>query len=67
MNYIVTHEEDNAVALDLGDGEKPFDLDGAVAFAKRLIDGGNGNRVTGADLVQVCAGAKRLTEDLRTV
>jgi hypothetical protein len=76
MNYIVTHEVDETAALDLGDGEKPFDLDGALAFARKLIadgailvtiDDGNGNRVTGAELAAVLAGDKRLTEDLRLV
>ena len=76
MTYIVTHEEDEVAALDLGDGDKPFDLSGAIAFATRLIDSGkaevtiddgNGNRVGGAELAAVCAGQKTLTADLRVV
>jgi len=74
MNYIVTHEEDEELAMDLGDGAKAFDLAGALAFAKQLIadgkdlvtiDDGNGNRITGADLAACCAGSKTLTADLR--
>ncbi|MEI9996144.1 MAG: hypothetical protein WDM91_16230 [Rhizomicrobium sp.] len=76
MNYIVTHEDGDAPALDLGDGTKPFDLAGAIAFARQLIadgkdfvtiDDGNGNRITGAALAAVCAGEKTLTADLRAV
>jgi hypothetical protein len=72
----VTNEEDDAAALDLGDGTRAFDLAGAVAFAKRLvaegkvfvtIDDGNGNRITGAALDAVFAGQKTLTDDLRAV
>jgi hypothetical protein len=74
MNYIVTHEEGHAAALDLGDGTKAFDLDGAMAFAKSLIaqgkafvtiDDGNGNRITGDELASVLDGSKTLTADLQ--
>ncbi len=74
MNYIVTHEADDEVALDLGDGEKAFDLSGALAFAAKLIaegkeyvaiDDGNGNRISGADLTACVEGRKTLTPDLR--
>jgi hypothetical protein len=74
MNYIVTHEDDDAVQLDLGDGSKAFDLAGALAFAGKLlaegkalvtIDDGNGNRITGTELAACCEGRKTLTEDLR--
>jgi bacillopeptidase F (M6 metalloprotease family) len=76
MNYIVTHEMDGIAALDLGDGEKAFDLKGAIAFAGKLIedgaeevtiDDGNGNRVTGDDLALVIEGRKTLTDDLRVL
>lgn len=74
MNYIVTHDEDDAAALDLGDGTKPFDLEGALAFARQLIaqgklyvtiDDGNGNRIAGTELDDCCAGRKTLTPDLK--
>ncbi len=74
MNYIVTHEEDDEVALDLGDGAKAFDLNSALEFARRLIDegksnvtidDGNGNRITGDDLIACCDGDKKLTPDLK--
>ncbi|MEJ1967713.1 MAG: hypothetical protein WDN03_03605 [Rhizomicrobium sp.] len=74
MNYIVTHEDGDAAALDLGDGAKAFDLAGAMAFARKLIadgkafvtiDDGNGNRITGTDLAACLEGRKTLTADLR--
>jgi hypothetical protein len=76
LNYIVTHEQDEELAMDLGDGTKAFDLGGALAFARTLIangksfvtiDDGNGHRITGADLDACCAGQKTLTDDLRAV
>jgi hypothetical protein len=76
MNYIVTHEEDEELAMDLGDGAKAFDLAGALAFAGQLIadgkafvtiDDGNGHRITGAELAACCGGQKTLTDDLRAV
>jgi hypothetical protein len=76
VNYIVTHEEDEELAMDLGDGTRAFDLAGALAFARTLIaggkalvviDDGNGHRITGAELEACCAGQKTLTDDLRAV
>ena len=77
MNYIVTHEdEDEELAMDLGDGTKAFDLAGALAFAKTLIadgkplvtiDDGNGHRITGVELEACCEGKMTLTDDLRAV
>ncbi|HEY0104653.1 MAG TPA: hypothetical protein VGB91_01120 [Rhizomicrobium sp.] len=74
MNYIVSHAEDGAAALDLGDGEKAFDLAGALAYAAKLIvagktsvaiDDGEGNRIAGADLAACVEGRKTLMPDLR--
>lgn len=76
MNYIVTHEEDDNVSLDLGDGTRAFDLQGALAFARHLvdqgkanvtIDDGDGNRITGDALIACCDGTKTLSADLKAV
>ena len=76
MNYIVTHDENEELAMDLGDGVKALDLAGALAFARTLIaggkefvtiDDGNGHRITGSDLEACCGGQKTLTDDLRAV
>jgi hypothetical protein len=76
MNYIVTHGNGHAAALDLGSSPKGFDLQGALAHACQLlsegkpnvaIQDGNGNSISGDDLVACCAGTKILSADLRVI
>jgi hypothetical protein len=76
MSYTVTHDIGGPVGLDFGPQPKGYDLDGALAAARELllegkanvtIQDGNGNSISGNELVACCNGDKKLTADLRAI
>jgi len=71
MLYFVTHGTGPAaIDPDLPDTESALEHASRLLAEGRLdvaIQDGNGRRISGADLVDCCAGKRKLTPDLRAI